>query len=144
MPYCKHKDRDIEREQNMSKSKKLSHTIPDMAYDFTIDVEGSLTKKQYAGDFKCRIPTLKMRAQAELKNAELNRGLEKDIDPSIAQCHYMVSYLRITLTEAPEWWRKSDHGYELYDSNIVSAVYSVVMEFEEKWMKTVWGDEQNK
>jgi hypothetical protein len=53
----------------------------------------------------------------------------------------MVSYLRYTITESPKWWKGADLGYELYDENVVKAIYEAVLDFETTWLKAVWGEE---
>lgn len=55
----------------------------------------------------------------------------------------MISYLRYTLNvkECPRWWKESDLGYEMYDENVVEAIYDKVLEHEVQWMRAVWGDE---
>ena len=123
----------------MSESNKLPKTMPDMEHAFNIDIKGALTHKTFSGAFKYRIPNIKMRAAAAKKLAELNSGLEESLDPTVLNLHYMVSYLRVTLVETPEWWTNADFGYELYDSNVIKAVYDNVSALEQEWTETVWG-----
>lgn len=126
----------------MNKSNNLPKTLPDMEYEFTLDVKGDLTQKQYSGNFKYQIPTIKMRAVAEKKRAELNSGLEDSLDPSVLNIHYMISYLIVTLVDAPTWWMESDYGYDLYDTNVIRALYDRVAEIEKGWIDTVFGPEE--
>lgn len=125
----------------MSKSKKLPVQLPSMELDFQIDVKGEISGKQFSGDFKYRIPNLKAKALADKKRAELNAGLDAMLDSSVLQLHFMIAYLRFSIAEAPTWWKENDWGYNLHDYNVVKAVFDVVQNYEESYMKTVWGDD---
>lgn len=124
----------------MSKTKKLPNELPPMELDFRIEVRGEVSGKMMTGDFKYRIPNLKAKSLAEKKRAELNAGMDSLIDASVGQLHFMIAYLRFTLVESPEWWSKEDYGYNLYDYNVVKAVFDKVEAFEVDYLKKVWGD----
>jgi hypothetical protein len=127
----------------MNQSKDLPKALPAMELDINFNIEGNVTRKTYSGDFKFRIPNLKARAQADRKRAELNGPIEERfLDPTVANFHTMISYLRFTLVESPKWWRDSDHGYDLYDSNVVSELYSQCTNYENSWMEQVWGKKE--
>jgi len=85
-----------------------------------------------------------MRAQADKRRAQLNAGLEENLDPTVRAFHYMISYLRTTLDVYPEWWRDSDFGYDLYDANVIQKVYDEVMTFENAWLAEIWGEKVGK
>lgn len=118
----------------------LPKNLPEMEYTFEIDVEGNLTKHRYTGTFRFRIPNMRTRAVVDKERARLNEGLEERLDETVRDFHAMVAYLRHTLTDAPEWWAKSNQGYDLFDANVVTQVYIKVMQFEKDWMVQVWGD----
>jgi len=111
-----------------------------MEYEFSIETKGDITGKSFAGNFKYRIPNLKAKALAERKRAELNGGMDAMMDASVLQLHYMIAYLRFSLVETPKWWEENDYGYNLHDYNVVREVFERVEEYEQKWLKSVWGD----
>jgi hypothetical protein len=120
--------------------KDLPKKLPDMEIIFTVDnLEGKLSKKVFSGEFKYRMPTLKGRAQADKMRADLNGGLDAALDKSVLNFHYMIAYLRFSLAEFPDWWKRSEYGYNLYDYNVVEEVYKRCSDFEKDWMLKVWG-----
>lgn len=121
----------------MSNSAPLPKILPDTEHEFSIDLEGETTKTSYSGTFKSRIPNLKMRAAVLKKQEELTGGVTEDI--ILNNMTYMISHLRATLVEMPDWWKNADYGYELFDLNVVSEVYKKVTDFEEDWKNLIWG-----
>lgn len=126
----------------MSKSNKLANDLPAMECDFVLDTEGELTKKRYIGEFTCKIMNRKERALVDKHRAFLNGDIADQLNPMTLRFHHWISYLRYALTDYPRWWKESDLGYELYDQNPIEATYEKVLEFEVKWAKSVWGEEE--
>lgn len=125
----------------MSKSSKLGKKLPEMDGDFQVEVIGNITKKRVIGEFSCKIMNRKERALVAKHRAFLNGEMASQLDIATLRFHMMISYLRYALTDYPKWWKEADLGYELYDENIVKEVYDKVLEFEEEWIKEVWGEE---
>lgn len=123
----------------MSNLNNLKKTLPDMEHSFSIDLEGSLLKKQYQGNFSCKIPNAKTQAMIAKHKVLLNGGFDEHLDIGTKNLHHMISYLRYTLIDSPKWWQEADMGYELYDINVIEAVYAKVLEFEKAWMEEIWG-----
>lgn len=122
--------------------KNLPKKLPDSRNDFDIDVVGEMTGQSFKGEFTCKIPTLRDNALIAKHRAALNGDFAQFLDLSTLKLHQMISYLRYTLEKAPKFWRESDNGYELLDMNVVEAVYDKALEFEESWMKQIWGEEK--
>lgn len=125
----------------MSKIKGLNKEVPPTESDITVDAIGEVTKKKFIGEFTCKIPRRKEQCLIDKHRAFLNGNNPEQLDPATIRFHHMISYLRYTITESPKWWKESDLGYELYDENVVKAVYEAVLEFEVEWLKDVWGEE---
>ena len=51
----------------------------------------------------------------------------------------MVAYCKQVLTDSPKWFQESDFGYDLYDQNVLEAVYFEILKKEEEWLESVWG-----
>lgn len=115
--------------------------IPGLEHEFEIDVIGNITKKQYAGKFKFKIPNIRKQSQISVMEAQLNSGVVDQIDPSMAMTHYMLAYLNFTLEESPKWWSEdSKKGFELWDPNVISTIYNECSKYEREWQKTTFGD----
>jgi len=137
----------------MSNLDSLPKSVPDPIVEFSIDVEGNVSKHKYSGNFKFKVPNLRARAMAEKEKTRLNEGLGKSIecpdckkvigntlDETVLDFHAMYSYLRYSLVEYPEWWKNSNYGYELYDSNVLTELYLKAVKTEADWLKEIWGD----
>ena len=127
----------------MSKNNKLSKIIPPSESQFEIEVVGEVTKKRFVGEFSCKIPRKKEQCMIDKHRAFLNGELAHMLDATTLRFHQMIAYLRYTLVveDCPKWWKESDLGYDLYDSNVVEAIYNKVLEFEVEWLKEIWGEE---
>lgn len=127
----------------MNKVNSLSKSIPSPECEFIIDQVGEVTKKHYVGEFTCRIPSRKEQCLIDKHRAFLNGDLAAMLDGATLRFHHMISYLRYTLKtdSVPKFWKESDLGYELYDENVVKAIYDKVLEFEVNWLTEIWGEE---
>lgn len=127
----------------MNKINGLSKDVPDTTHVFMVDVEGETTKKRFVGEFTCKIPRKKEQCLIDKHRAFLNGDLATQLGPETLRFHHMISYLRYTVDDkvAPKWWKEADLGYELYDENVVKAVYDNVLDFEVNWLKEIWGEE---
>lgn len=106
-----------------------------------IDVSSPDGRRHYKGSFSYKVPTLGDRADiAVLKSRYLqqlsNVGTEGDV---VAE---MLAYLSITLdaASAPEWWKTSKEGIDLYDYAPVLALYGGCREYEAKFLGGDEGD----
>lgn len=115
-------------------------TLPAMESTFTIDVEGTETRQKFQGTFVYRKPNLRVKSEIARTLALLNGGMS-NLDEDAVLLHNVLATLKHTLVESPEWWKKADFGFELYDLNVVFEIYKSCSEFEAKWMKQVWADE---
>lgn len=130
--------------ENNKETKDLPKKLPEMDKLIDLSVDGSITGRKITGSFKCRIPNGKMRAKADIKRAQLNMGVpENMLDPAVARYHFKLGYLYAALVESPIWWKESDFGYDLHDTNVVDDLYDQCIDFENNWMKEVWGEEKS-
>jgi hypothetical protein len=86
----------------------------------------------------------KERAFASKHEAFLNGEVVDYLDPLTLILHSRLAYLKYSLISFPDFWKESDLGYALFDSNIVEQVYAKVLEFEESWMTEIWGEDKIK
>lgn len=118
----------------------LPKDIPHTQSGFQLDILGNLTQKRYLGDFTCKIPTVKEQCLIDKHQVLLNGEMPHNLKPATLKIHEMIAYLRYTLIDYPKFWKDSDLGYELRDPNVVQAIYDKVIDFENKWLKEIWGD----
>lgn len=125
----------------MSKSTGLRSDFPEDTHEFQIDVEGNITRKRFMGEFKCVIPNVKMQCDIAKFRAYLNGDVVDHLDVSTKLMHQMIAHLKFTIVEGPKWWERSKDGYELRDANVIQTIYDAVLEFEQAWLKEIWGEE---
>lgn len=127
----------------MNKIKHLPKSIPDKSNKFSLKAKGSLSGEEYSGDFECKIPNLRDQALIAKNKAFLNGGMEASLDKATKNLHHMVSYCKYTLISCPDWFAETDFGYDLFDQNIVEEVFNKILESEELWLNSVWGDKED-
>lgn len=113
---------------------------PETTSDFTIDVEGEITKHRYVGEFTCKIKNHRDKANAAKFEAQLNGELADNLDILTRNLHHMIAQLKYSITESPKWWVESNLGYDLYDHAVIRELFESVIEFENEWFKLIWGD----
>lgn len=120
----------------------MNGSVPIKTHQFSIETVGNITTKRFIGDFTCQILNIKNRALVDKHRAFLNGEYAQEVDAATLWMHLMISHLRYALIgELPKWWVESDLGYELYDTNVIKAVYDAVMDFEAKWYTELHGVE---
>lgn len=124
----------------------LAKELPPKTNRFSVKVTGNVTNTEFEGSFTFRIPNVRTTAQISLMEARLNEGLSDSLDASTLATHYMIAYLRYSLVENkeegevyPKWWKESNYGYELYDANVITAIYNKCLEYEKEWREQVFG-----
>ena len=115
-----------------------TYTLPKMDFSFKFQGQGAETGINWVGDFKYVRPTLGDRSRIAALKTRLSGDQTLD-DIEIIEFNHAVAYLRYTLKETPAWWSDATYGLELYDGNIVGAVYNKVMEFEAEWRRKIHG-----
>lgn len=129
----------------MSNFKHLPKSLPKENPFFELeDVIGELTKEPYGGKFECKIPNQRIQANIAKYKAFLNGGMDATLDANTKNLHHMTAYCKFTLVECPEWFVESDYGYDLYDNNVLEAVYHEILKKEEAWLEGIWGKKEDK
>lgn len=125
----------------MSKFNKLNKDMPPTETDVQIEVVGEVTKKKFIGEFTVKIPRRKEQCLIDKHRAFLNGPSPENLEPATLKFHHMIAYLRYVVIDSPKWWQEADLGYDMYDENVVQALYDEVLKFEVEWLKSVWGEE---
>jgi hypothetical protein len=92
----------------------------------------------WVGEFLYRRANLKERAGIKVLEAQLNGDLTT-VDLETRAYNEAIAHLRFTLHEFPDWWKDSDYGGKLYDTNIILELYKATLQFEAEWREKVSG-----
>lgn len=118
---------------------ETKYSLPDMEYPFQIQLTGNESGVNWVGKFKYLRPSLGARGRIAAMRSRLNGDLENLDDPEVIDFHHMISHLRHTIIESPQWWKDTVNGYELHDGNVVSDIYNKCMDYEKEWKGKVHG-----
>jgi len=118
-------------------------SLPPMEHTFSIDLKGSETGKLFQGTFTYKRPNLKSRSEIAKTVARFNEDV-KTLDADTKVLHEIMAALKHTLVASPDWWVKSNDGFDLYDLNVIYEVYKSCSDFNAEWLKKVWQDEEAK
>lgn len=122
---------------------KKKYVLPDMEYNFKVQITGEESQLMWVGDFLYRRPTLRERASIDALRVRLNGDLNT-LDEDTMALNEALAFLRFTIRSAPDWWKDTDYGGDLYDANVVIEIYNKVMVFESEWRKKVMGGDPEK
>lgn len=117
--------------------------LPSMEHTFTVSIKGSDTGQVFDGTFSYKRPNLRKNSEISKTAALLNGGIV-NLDEDTKLLHEVLAMLKHTITKSPEWWDKSDYGYELYDANVIFDIYKECTKFEAEWRDKVWVVETKK
>ena len=124
--------------------KDMMKKLPSNLSSFNIaDVEGIITKTKYSGNFVSKVPNLRIQSDIAKFRGSLNGGDDGGLDQGTKNLHHMIAYLKFVLTEYPKWWEEADYGYELYDINVIEAIFEQAIKQEDIWVKAAWGEESD-
>jgi len=115
------------------------YKLPKMEFTFHIQSTGIESKLNWVGDFTYQRPNIGERSLIDAFRARLN-GDMRTIDPVIDYNNAVLAHLRYTLKKFPSWWEAANYGGSLFDSNVITEIYSKCMEFEKEWKEKVTGD----
>jgi hypothetical protein len=94
---------------------------------FSLNVVGDATKTTWAGEFTVKT---KLSWRDQLNMDKMRRELlgpdpQGASQDAVAQA-VILSELAARLTDAPKWWTESKGGIDLYDDNVLTAIYEKV------------------
>ncbi len=118
-------------------------SLPSMEHTFTVSIKGTDTGQMFDGTFKYKRPNIRKNSEISRTAALLDGGIV-GLDEDTRLLHEVAATLKHTLTEFPDWWEKSDFGFELHDSNVLFEIYRECMKFEKDWRDKVWTSEEPK
>lgn len=102
---------------------------------FSIDVEGSITKRRYEGVFKVRpLLTHRQKLQRDEMKRQLLGAMPESATNDAFKTAVIFSKIWIHLVEAPSWWKDAANGIELLDEEPVSAVVDKIVDIENEVM----------
>jgi len=99
---------------------------------FTIDVKGDSTGKQFKGVFKAK-ERLSMGDRLDIDTVRRNLvGSAKtdEVGPAANALAQVLSQLSVRLTDVPSWWSTARNGLDLEDENVIVEVYQAALKIE--------------
>lgn len=104
-------------------------------YTFMLSSKGESTEQKYEGAFKVKC----LLTNAEKVNIGLRldsyNGGSKTVAAGVAILNATLAELDVRVIEAPSFWKDSDNGRELMDTNIVYEVFAKANEAEADFKK---------
>lgn len=95
---------------------------------FDVKCKGDETEKDYEGLFKVKT---KLSIKERLKEDEIRRSLlgvdSQNAGNEAVLIASAVAYLAVRLVETPDWWKASEGGLKLEDSNVLAVVNNNAM-----------------
>ncbi len=104
---------------------------------FDFDYSGATTGKKYDGQFTvvCMLNMARKHA-LEIEKTRLMADFQNPTDGLFGLATVLAN-LRVRITDAPEWWRQSQGGFNLLDEDALVALYDKVIEQEAKWRESL-------
>ena len=96
---------------------------------FTVDLVGSETGETFKGTFNCKI---RLSLNEQLRRDAIRRQLlganPESTSPRAGNIAEILSEIAVHLMEPiPSWWSGAAGGLELFDDNVIAAVYDGIM-----------------
>lgn len=92
--------------------------------DFTVDVKGDLTDKQYTGTFEAKT---KLSVRETLKQDEIYRSIvganSAEASVEAKSMGTAIAYLITHVIKSPDWWRELDNGMKVDEMNLLAEVF---------------------
>jgi hypothetical protein len=105
----------------------------EISSSFAISIIGNETQQPFTGTFK--VKTLLTRLE-QFRADQLRRDLlgpnPEAAMPQLIGEAFIHSQLKVRLLEAPDWFKNSNYGLELLDSNITPEIFEKCMAEVEK------------
>lgn len=109
-----------------------------MDFSFEIDIVGQSTKKHYKGSFTYSRPNIltNYKISKTFKDLLGSEGF-KDVTDEEAVYPMMLSMIRHSFIQFPDWWKESNYGFELRDQNVIDFISNKILEFETEWQNNI-------
>lgn len=104
--------------------------LPSNEYTFNLDETGERTKRRFDGSFtvKCLL-TIDEIVDVGLRMDAYNRG-STSVMPGIQLLNRARAELEVRIQKSPSWWRDSNNGRDLMDTNIILEVFNKALDAE--------------
>lgn len=117
--------------------------LPKMTHTFSINAKGKESQVHYIGDFTYVRPNLFKKIEISKMETRLSGDL-KNLPDETKIVNGMIAQLFYCLTTYPDWWKDSNFGQNLYDLEILEAIWMECNNFEQEFHKKVYGDKSDK
>lgn len=104
-------------------------------YTFHLVCNGDSTGLKYEGTFKVKcLLTTSEKVDIGLRLDSYNRG-SKTVPQAVAILNATLAELDVRVIDSPSFWKDSDYGRQLVDTNIVYEVFKLASDSEDDFKK---------
>lgn len=105
----------------------------EISSSFTISIVGADTQQAFNGTFKVKaLLTRKEQFAADQRRRDILGPNPEAAMPQLIGEAFMLAQLHVRLLEAPDWFKNSNYGLDLLDSNITTEIFEKCMAEVEK------------
>lgn len=113
--------------------------LPSNETTFFISVEEPNTKQKLEGNFTYKRPSLGKELAIQTTVAR-SVGDVQGLSSEVKGMFFIIAFLQHCIVSAPDWWKNSNSGQDLYDATVVLQIYNKCKEFDDQFEKKVFGD----
>ena len=90
-----------------------------------VSIIGKTTGEQFTGDFKIKtlLSYAEQLAEDRMRREYLSGPAEVPPGGNAVQIANLFAAIGVRAIETPTWWKESNNGLDLFDSNVVADVY---------------------
>jgi len=105
-------------------------SLPSNEHTFVLKIDGERTKQTFDGTFtvRCLLTNAEI-IEVGLRIDQYNKG-SQTVPPGVALLNRALAELDVRIMKSPSWWKESDGGRNLLDTNVIYEVFSKSLEAE--------------
>lgn len=107
--------------------------MPDNSVEFDFSETGETSGQTFQGKFKYKRLTIKEKLESQ-RWISKQIGVEKD-DENLVAGYMILASIKFGFVDGPDWFKSSNLGEDLLDTNIATAIFSKIKEAEEEHRK---------
>jgi hypothetical protein len=107
--------------------------LPNNEYIFHFKSKGEKSGDWYEGSFTvaCVLNNLEQ-MEVAIRTDRYNAG-SRTLPEQFKLFNRIMAELELRIKKAPTWWTENNHGWALFDANIVHEIFNKAMEAEKVW-----------
>lgn len=107
--------------------------LPGNEFTFPFKCKGEVSGQWFEGDFTvCCCLTNAEQSEVAIRTDRYSAG-SKTLPEQFKLNNRVFAELDMRIKKSPTWWKESNGGWDLYDTNIVHEVFAKTMEASKDW-----------